>query len=269
LKANVLTLVNFGASNVREGKIMAIETVASKAAETKAKTKGKGKRASPVANKPASSEPVFQAIRDRIHAGRLVPGQRLIEADLVTELGTNRSRLREAFRRLESEGLVKIDLNKGASVRRISRQEMIDTLEVLDAVSVVMVDKAIDRHRDPAARRVLERALEQARSFRANLMAISQPRRFMDANTQFWDAFDEIQVNPVLSDTRRRLETTLYRVSLDGLVTRDRERWFARHEDLLRAVLSGDRRRSRKLREVLVHDVREAILALPDEAFVW
>lgn len=230
----------------------------------KGKAKPQGKRAVPAI---ASSEPVFQALRERIHAGRLVPGQRLIEPDLVTELGTNRSRLREAFRRLEGEGLVKIDHNKGASVRRISRREMIDTLEVMEAVALVMVNKALDSHREPLARRALERALDQASSFRAKLATTSESRRLMDANARFWDVFDEIQDNPVLSETRRRLETTMYRLSLDGLVTRDKERWLTGHEDLLRAVLKGDRRRSHKMRQILIHDVREAILALPDEAF--
>lgn len=245
---------------MREERAMTIEATSNAG---KGKAKPQGKRAVPV----ASSEPVFQALRERIHAGRLVPGQRLIEVDLVTELGTNRSRLREAFRRLEGEGLVKIDHNRGASVRRISRREMIDTLEVMEAVALVMVNKALDGHREPAARRALERALEQASSFRAKLATTSEPRLLMDANARFWDVFDELQDNPVLSETRRRLETTMYRLSLDGRVTKDKERWFTRNEDLLRAVLKGDRRRAHKMREILIHDVREAILALPDEAF--
>jgi DNA-binding GntR family transcriptional regulator len=60
-------------------------------------------------------------IRERIRRGRFVPGQRLVEADIIRELGTSRSRVREALRRLSSEGLVTIEEFRGASVTRFSR----------------------------------------------------------------------------------------------------------------------------------------------------
>jgi DNA-binding GntR family transcriptional regulator len=229
----------------------------------------KSMRASPVEKSLASSEEVFKAIRDRIHSGRLVPGQRLIEAELVGELRTNRSRLREAFRRLQAEGLIKIDRNKGASVRRVSRQEMIDTLEVLGAVARVMVNKAVDNHENPGARRALQQALEHTRSFRSTLAATHQVRHFMEENERFWDVFDAIQANPVLSETRRRLETALVRLSAAGLMTTGKKGWIMRHEGLLVAVLRGDRSGSRKLVEQFIRDVHEAILALPAESFAW
>ena len=63
-------------------------------------------------------------MRDRIRLGRLVPGQRLVEADIVRETGASRSKVREALRRLESEGLVAIEEFRGASVKRLGRDEV-------------------------------------------------------------------------------------------------------------------------------------------------
>jgi len=63
-------------------------------------------------------------VRDRIRLGRLVPGQRLVEADIVRETGASRSKVREALRRLESEGLVAIEEFRGASVKRLGRDEV-------------------------------------------------------------------------------------------------------------------------------------------------
>lgn len=218
---------------------------------------------------PTTADGVFEALRDSIHAGRLVPGQRLIEADLVEQFRTNRSRLREAFRRLQADGLVTIDRNRGASVRRISRQEMIDTMAVIEALSFLMVDKSIDRREEPEVAARLEASLAQSRAFRATLNATSQPRRFMDENARFWDTFDSIADNPVLSETRRRLETALFRLVLDNMMTRDKERWVARHEDIMVAVMAGDRRRARIAVGHAVAKVLDAILALPDDAFAW
>jgi DNA-binding GntR family transcriptional regulator len=63
-------------------------------------------------------------IRERIRRGRFVPGQRLVEADIIRELATSRSRVREALQRLSTEGLVTIEEFRGASVKTFSRDEV-------------------------------------------------------------------------------------------------------------------------------------------------
>jgi len=72
----------------------------------------------------ARAASVADWVRDRIRLGRLVPGQRLVEADIVRETGASRSKVREALRRLESEGLVAIEEFRGASVNRLGRDEV-------------------------------------------------------------------------------------------------------------------------------------------------
>jgi DNA-binding GntR family transcriptional regulator len=63
-------------------------------------------------------------LRDRIRMGRVVPGQRLVEADLVEATGASRSKVREALRRLEAEGLVTIEEFRGASVKHLGPDEV-------------------------------------------------------------------------------------------------------------------------------------------------
>lgn len=53
-----------------------------------------------------------------------MPGQRLVEADIVAATGASRSRVREALRRLEAEGLVTIEEFRGASVKRLGPDEV-------------------------------------------------------------------------------------------------------------------------------------------------
>src|SRR5689334_17858448 len=74
----------------------------------------------------ATSERIAERLRDDIRAGRLAPGQRLVEAELTRRLGVSRGPVREAFARLQSEGLVAIEPNRGASVRRMERKELED-----------------------------------------------------------------------------------------------------------------------------------------------
>jgi DNA-binding GntR family transcriptional regulator len=58
----------------------------------------------------------FTAIRHEILAGRLAPGARLVEADLAARLGVSRNPVREAITRLEQQGLVISIANRGAFV---------------------------------------------------------------------------------------------------------------------------------------------------------
>jgi DNA-binding GntR family transcriptional regulator len=67
---------------------------------------------------------VVTILREQIRAGRLVPGQRLVEADIVRDTGASRSKVREALQRLESEGLVSIEEFRGASVRQLGIDEV-------------------------------------------------------------------------------------------------------------------------------------------------
>jgi DNA-binding GntR family transcriptional regulator len=207
-------------------------------------------------------------LRAWIHAGHYTPGQRLIEADIMDRTGMPRARVREALRILESEGLVEIHRNRGAQVRRVSRAEVRDTLEVLRAVSAMMVEKAAMLSAQPEVRSRLEESLAKVEEFRRLTCEVEQSRRYMDENARFWDVFAAACNNPVLADTRLRLETSLFRLALEGArITSDKGRWIARHEELLTAVLAGDRALARQLSEEAVLAVEEAILALPDGAF--
>lgn len=71
-----------------------------------------------------TSRVVADWVRDRIRRGQLVPGQRLVEADVTRATRASRSKVREAFQRLEAEGLLTIEEFRGASVRRITFDEV-------------------------------------------------------------------------------------------------------------------------------------------------
>src|SRR6202165_5170034 len=76
-----------------------------------------------VAEVPASKR-VEHHLRRAIHAGRLRPRQRIIEEDLARELGVSRGTVREAWLRLERDGLVVTTSRRGTFIRDISLQEI-------------------------------------------------------------------------------------------------------------------------------------------------
>ena len=69
---------------------------------------------------------VFNTLRQAIITGEFAPGERLMEIALANRLGVSRTPVREAIRKLELEGLVKIIPNKGAYVTGITPKDVQD-----------------------------------------------------------------------------------------------------------------------------------------------
>src|SRR5215472_442807 len=69
---------------------------------------------------------VLDALRSSIVNGRLAPGARLIERELIGMTGVSRTVIREALRQLEAEGLVDVVPNRGAVVRELTVEEARD-----------------------------------------------------------------------------------------------------------------------------------------------
>ena len=66
---------------------------------------------------------VLDNLRQAILEHKLVPGQRLIERELVELTGVSRTSIREALRELAAEGLVTTIPNKGTVVAEVSVKE--------------------------------------------------------------------------------------------------------------------------------------------------
>jgi DNA-binding GntR family transcriptional regulator len=67
----------------------------------------------------SKQQTVYEAVRERIVAGRYGPGYRLVLSTLAREFGVSSLPLREALRRLEAEGWLTYIPNVGASVERV------------------------------------------------------------------------------------------------------------------------------------------------------
>ena len=91
-------------------------------------------------NRPFTPRPRFIAqsvsvqlsdyLRAAIVQGTVKPNQRLVEETLAQELGVSRTPIREALRRLEAEGLIEFESQKGARVRPVSVQELTELYEL-------------------------------------------------------------------------------------------------------------------------------------------
>lgn len=96
------------------------------------RARGSAKKAAPVRDSVSFPELVAQGIVQSLYEGRIVPGQRLIEEDLSRTFKVSRVPVREALKRLTSEGIVRLTPYKGAYIRTLTRKEARDVIAIAE-----------------------------------------------------------------------------------------------------------------------------------------
>jgi DNA-binding GntR family transcriptional regulator len=82
------------------------------------------------ANRLSLSEQVSKHILAKISSGKLLPGDRVVEAQICQELHVSSIPVREAIRELVANHVLEYVMHRGAQVREVSMGETIDALEV-------------------------------------------------------------------------------------------------------------------------------------------
>ncbi|MDV3128826.1 GntR family transcriptional regulator [Mycobacterium sp. 21AC1] len=127
-------------------------------------------------------EQVIAALRQAILDFKLVPGQRLVERELIESLGVSRTTVREALRELTSEGLVTVVPQRGAIVSAPSLDDAIDLYEVRASLESLMVQRFVERASDDQVAQ-LGRTVEQ---FAGVVESGAEVRDILAAKSEFY-----------------------------------------------------------------------------------
>jgi DNA-binding GntR family transcriptional regulator len=144
---------------------------------------------------------VVDALRKAIIDGRLAPGARLIERELIEMTGVSRTVIREALRQLESEAMVEIVPNKGPIVRRLTRSEAED-LYTIRSVLEGLADRMFAINAGAAEIAALKAALART----AEAYKSGSPERILAVKNEFY----RILYAGAGSETLSAMMTTLY-----------------------------------------------------------
>lgn len=99
-------------------------------------------------------EQVTERVRMAILDQRLRPGERLIERELVENLGVSRATVREVIRQLATEGLVTVVPQRGAEVTQLSPSDAADIYEMRASLEALAVRRFVQRADDDRVRRL-------------------------------------------------------------------------------------------------------------------
>ncbi|MFH8770662.1 MULTISPECIES: GntR family transcriptional regulator [unclassified Streptomyces] len=211
----------------------------------------------------AVRERVLATLRQDIIAGRLGPGERLVERELAERFGVSRVPVREAIRALVAEGFVLFESARRTVVRRLTPTDVKELFELREALEVYAAGLA--------AARVTPEALAELRGLLAEAATATKEgdgEAITDINTRFHDRILAMAGNSLLISVMEPVDGRL------RWLTRQNEEWpqlLDEHRELYEAIASGDpdRARAHALGHVRANyrsTVRHLFGTEPDEA---
>jgi DNA-binding GntR family transcriptional regulator len=189
--------------------------------------------------RPMLNESALAQLREMIVHGALAPGARLNERELKEMLGVSRTPLREATRRLASEGLVELLPNRGARVAALNVESISNTLQVMGALEGLAGELACAHASDEIIAEIrathFEMLADHARRDRDGYFKRNQAIHLM---------IIDAASNGLLSQLYRSLNDQVRRVRYMANFTQARwDQAIAEHEEILAALMKRDAKR--------------------------
>jgi GntR family transcriptional regulator, trigonelline degradation regulator len=162
---------------------------------------------------------VLENLRRAIINGRLAPGTRLVERELIEKLGVSRTVVREVLRQLESEGLIAVVPNRGAEVRALSlsdAQDLYSIRGVLEGLAARLFAMKAGQDEIGELERALERTIEAYRS--------QDPEEILEVKNKFYEVLFKGASSETLSSMLNAVHARIWRWRALGLAHPRRSR---------------------------------------------
>ena len=191
-----------------------------------------------------SADYAYQELRHRIITKQLKPGQRLPEVNIAVQMGVSRTPVREALRRLASEGLVIIIPNSGARLAAPTLREIQDTFLVREQLECLAISLAAEKIGERHLRRLEEALLEEARAIDEKNL-----ETYLEVNEAFHKAVADAGGNRVLAEYVENIlaRTNAYVVFYDPFYNAESPVTVDSHKEILMALRAHDVEKSVKL----------------------
>lgn len=202
-------------------------------------------------------------IRERIRHGRMVPGQRLVEVDIIRQTGASRFKVREAFQRLEGEGLVQTEEFRGANVRSASIEEVRQIYRARVALEGIC---AADFARC-ATPEQLDR-LEEIQLELESCMRENAPERFGRHNQDWHLLLVKGSGNEMIAQLLERLNVPIHRLLFDTFYSADRlKKAVGDHRRIMEAIRQQDPDAAERAMRAHVEDGFKTLSGISSEFF--
>lgn len=202
-----------------------------------------------------TQEWVYRVLRTGIVNGMLPGGMQLKQDEISSALNVSHIPVREALRQLEAQRLVTIHPNRGATVTELSRELLINYMQVRAAISAEMLSVAIPRMTDEDFAE-MDALLDQQR-------AASELMTSETLNMQFHDLLIKKAGNPVADMLMEIIHANIDRYLRSGFYSDAADRGVSVTEH--QAILDACKRKDIEGAVRLLHDhIMGAVCRIPD-----
>jgi GntR family transcriptional regulator, rspAB operon transcriptional repressor len=211
------------------------------------------------------SDQIYERLKQQILHGEIEPGERLMQNQVAENLKASRTPVREAFRRLEQDGLVERVPQGGVRVTRLdieAIQEVFGIRNVLEAYAVELACGRITAEEIGLLKRLVNQAGELLSS--GELGREPKIKRIFELNTQFHDIIYRASGNSYLIGMINSLRFIVGRLRFLGL--RADSTWcraWDEHAQLIGLLEKKDKESAaRLLKTHLVNAVSDVLLGV-------
>jgi DNA-binding GntR family transcriptional regulator len=205
----------------------------------------------------------YRKIREAISKNQLSPGERLAETKMAHIFNVTRTPFREAMQRLEAEGYVASEPNKGYSVRNISSKDatqIYSMIAVLEGLAVELTIRRTDKWDIDILLSLHRLLIKDAKTL--------DIYSWLEHNAQFHGFFASQSMNSHLQKNISDLRNQVYRYRYTGsLIPNQMKEYVVAHTKLIAAVQQGKPTLARKIMENHVNHFNKVLCDLLTEHF--
>ncbi len=175
-------------------------------------------------------------VRQAIREGRYMPNERLIEAELAASFKTNRANVRTALARLEQEGLVSHEPNRGARVRVVGDEEALEMALARGALEKLLARQAATSGTKEDRKKLTTLMAAMRAAQKANDLG-----KFSQSNTELHGTIRVMAGNRTVSRMLDGLLFSLVRLQYRAILLPGRvDEAMAEHEGIIKAICDSD-----------------------------
>lgn len=222
--------------------------------------KGKARGASD--RNGSTVDQIILAIKQGVARADFLPGQRLVEPSLMVQFGVSRGPVREALRRLTADGLVEWERFRGASIVRMSRQQVREFGEIRAVIEGLAAGRAAAR---ASARN--RRAFAKLENIRKRVAG--SPMAYDEYNIEFHDLILRLGCNSEIESFVERAKWPIIRLQFANILLSETHirRSTTEHQKVMMAILNGDQKSAELAMRQHIQNSTQRILQAPDHYF--
>ncbi|MGN1001668.1 MAG: GntR family transcriptional regulator [Oscillospiraceae bacterium] len=188
------------------------------------------------ASRPSKQSVAYSYLRTAIITGRFPPEKPLVEREICDKLGVSRTPVREALRRLGSEGLVDFVPNRGVFVAALSKEKAAQLYEMKEALEGMAARLCAERASEDALARMAE-CIALHRSYAEN----GEFEIAVDLDLRFHVILVESCGNPLIEQHAKSLLLQTRRLSQLAVYDTDQmEQFIRQHQTILDSIRNHD-----------------------------